>query len=134
MARSSPRAGYCSNRSAGNGAWGENQALARRTSRLQHFLVSTAGLMPCQVEALRMRCGVSRVEDLLRVTSADLEDLLISKSVRALAETAITPASTLVSTPEKNASAPVHAAATALLCEGAGGGGGGAAAAAAAAR
>ena len=120
MARSTQVASYCSNRAAGNSAWGENQAMARRTSRLQHFLVTTAGLEPYQVRALRTQLGVSRVEDIARVTSADLEGLQISKRFRALAEAATTPASTPASTPEKHASATGHAAATALLCVDAG--------------
>ena len=103
-----------SNRAAGNSAWGQNQALARRTSRLQHILVSTAGIRLDQVDALRTRCGVSRLEDIARVTSAELEALQIPKSIHAIAEAAITPASTPVPTPEKHDARVSDAAARAL--------------------
>ena len=106
-----------SNRAARNSAWGQNQALARRTSRLQHILVSTAGLRPDQVDALRTRCGVSRLEDIARVTSAELEALQIPKSIYAIAEAAITPASTPVPTPEKHDARASDAAARATLRE-----------------
>lgn len=106
-----------SNRAAGYSAWGQNQALARRTSRLQHTLVSTAGLSPDQVDALRRHCGVSRLEDIARVTSAELEALQIPKSIHAIAQAAITPASTPVPTPETHVARASDAAARALLRE-----------------